>query len=330
MLACLLKGPKEIEICRVPMPCVPRGWVLIKVKYVGICGTDVAMYRWSYPPRKLPIIPGHEIVGIVEDVGPDVPREIIGRKVVPEINIVCGECIFCRLGQYTHCINRKAIGIDVDGGMAEYVAVPYPNIHVVDDIDDLDAVLIEPAAAALHAAYMIPRSAGWRCVVIGQGPLAYISALIFERLGYNVTVIVKGGYRAEMFRKRFNTISLEEAQEHYRNVEDKPDIVIEASGSPSGAELAISIVRPGGIIIAKSTHGSNVNINYTSLVVNEVMLIGSRCGTSREWKHIIDLLRRREIKLSECITHIVPLESCQEAFKIAEERRGLKVIVRCH
>ncbi|NPA71114.1 MAG: alcohol dehydrogenase catalytic domain-containing protein [Crenarchaeota archaeon] len=330
MLACVLRRPREVEVCRVPMPKVPRGWVLVKVRYVGICGTDIAMYRGSYPPRKLPIIPGHEIVGIVEDVGPDVPREIIGRKVVPEINIVCGSCIFCKLGQYTHCINRRAIGIDVDGGMAEYVAVPYSNLHIVDDVDDLDAVLIEPAAAALHAAYSIPRSAGWRCVIIGQGPLAYISALIFEKLGYDVTVIVKGGHRAELFRRRFKTLSLEEVDKYFKNVEERPDIVIEASGSPSGAELALSIVRPGGVVIAKSTHGLNVNINYTRLVVNEVSLIGSRCGTFREWEHIITLLRKKELRLNECITHVIDLESSPEAFKIAEERRGLKVIVRCH
>jgi len=325
-----LTGPRKIEVCRIPIPPVPRGWVLLRVRYVGVCGTDVAMYRGTYPPRKVPIIPGHEIVGIVEDVGPEVPRDIIGRKVVPEINIFCGRCMFCRLGAYTHCINRKAIGIDVDGGMAEYVAVPYDNLHVVDDIDDLDAVLIEPAAAALHAAYSIDRSSGWRCIVIGQGPLAYISSLIFEALGYNVTVLVKGGYRAEFFRKKFRTVTAEEAERMFEKIEDRPDVVIEATGSPSGIELALKLVRPGGTIIAKSTHGQSVSLDYTRLVVNEITIVGSRCGSFREWDHVIDLVRRGVVKLRECVTHVVELERCPDAFKIADERRGLKVIVRCH
>ncbi|NPA99836.1 MAG: alcohol dehydrogenase catalytic domain-containing protein [Crenarchaeota archaeon] len=330
MLACLLRSPGEIEVCSVPMPTVPRGWVLLKVRYVGICGTDLAIYRGTYPPRKLPIILGHEIVGTVEDVGPDVPRDIIGRKVVPEINIVCRECRFCRLGKYTHCINRKAIGIDIDGGMAEYVAVPYSNLHFVDEIDDLDAVLIEPAAAALHAAYLVSREVGWRCIIVGQGPLAYLSALIFENLGYDVEVVVKGGYRAELFKKRFRTINIEEAREIFKDAEKKPDIVIEASGSPSGIELALEIVRPGGVIIAKSTHGKNTNIDYTRLVVNEITLLGSRCGTFIEWEHVINLLKRRSLKLRDCITHVLELERCREAFRIAEERRGLKVILKCY
>ncbi len=329
MLACVLRGPREIEVSRVPVPKVPRGWVLIRVRYVGICGTDLAMYRGYYPPRKIPIIPGHEIVGVVEDVGAEVPREIIGRKVVPEINVTCGECTFCKRGEYTHCINRKAIGIDLDGGMAEYVAVPYSNLHFVDDIDDLDAVLVEPAAAALHAAYSI----GVRernCLIIGQGPLAYISALIFEALGYNVTVMVKGGYRADIIGRRFKTINVDDLERFKNNIDDRPGIVVEASGSTSGIEIALEIVRPGGYIISKSTHGQKTCIDYTKLVVNEVRIIGSRCGKYDEWEHVIDLVRRRRLNLRECITHVFSLEECRDAFNVADSRRGLKVIVRCH
>jgi len=329
VLACLLQGPREVKVCRVDIPRIPPGWVLIQVRYAGICGTDIAMYRWKYVPRKIPIIPGHEFVGVVVDVGSEVPRDIIGRKVVSEINVVCGRCRFCIRGLYTHCIYRKAIGIDIDGGFAEYVAVPYRNIHFVDDLDDLDAVLIEPAAAVLHAVNSIPRNVGRRCVIIGQGPLAYLAANIFEACGYSVQVVVKGGERVRYF-KNFKIVTLQDVENVFKDVEDRPDIVFEASGSSTGIEYALKIVRPGGIIIAKSTHGEYSCIDYTKLVVNEITVIGSRCGMWDDWEHVIDMLRRGKLNLKSSITHIVDLENIEEGFKIADERRGLKVIVKCH
>ncbi len=329
VLACVLRGPRTLELCRLSIPELKPGWVLVRVRYAGICGTDIAMFRGTYKPRKLPIIPGHEVVGIVEDVGPEVSRDIIGRKVVFEINVTCGRCKFCKKGLYTHCQYRKAIGIDIDGGFAEYVAVPYNNLHFVDDLDDLDAVLIEPAAAIMHAIQNIPSNTGRKCAIIGQGPLAYLAAKLFEVCGYSVTVIVKGGERARYFTN-FNTISIDEIYEHYRNIEERPDIVLEATGSRDGIGYAIDLVKPRGIIISKSTHGELSCIDYTKIVINEITIMGSRCGLRDEWEYVIDLVRRKRLTLREAITHTFNLSEVEKAFETADSRRGLKVILKCH
>ncbi len=333
MKACVLTSPRNVEVAEVNEPVVKRGWVLVRVKLAGICGTDIAMYLGRYRPRKLPLIPGHEVVGIIEDVGPEVPRSILGRKVTFEINVVCHECEFCRLGLYTHCANRKAIGIDLDGGFAKYVAVPFENIYFVDDIPEEEAVFAEPLAAVLRAVATVKLNRGWNVVVLGQGPLGYIAAKVFKIHGFRVLVIGKSKYRLSFFEKSgIETINLSEVDvtSYVRKWSNGlgADIVFEATGSPAGANLAIDLARPGGIILAKSTHGLDTSIDYTKLVVKEIALIGSRCGTRREWKRAIELLREDSLKLREIITHIFPLTEAKSAFEVASSKQCMKVVIR--
>ncbi len=324
MRACILESPRVLRIGDVDIPTVPRGWVLVKVRLVGICGTDLALYQGKII-RKLPLIPGHEIVGIVDDVGPDVPRDLIGHKVVFEINITCGQCIYCKSGVYTHCINRKVIGLDVDGGMAEYVAVPAQNLVVVDDIPDEDAVLIEPLAALINAAEELPRNVH-EIAILGQGPLAFLAAQLFRAYGLDVKVIGKSLDRLVYFKK-LNNVELLLLDELLKE-ENKFDAILEVTGSPTGIQHAIRLIKPRGTILAKSTHGQETPIDYTKLVVKELKLIGTRCGLRRHWEEAVRLVRKGLVKPSEAITHVFSLDNAEKAFLHALERKGLKIIIK--
>ena len=324
MKACVLEHPGRINVRNVDVPVVQRGWVLVRVRLVGICGTDLALYQGKII-RKLPLIPGHEVVGIVEDVGPDVPRDLIGHKVVFEINITCGQCTYCRSGLYMHCTNRKAIGLDIDGGMAEYVTVPAQNLLIVDDIPDEDAVLIEPLAALVNAAEELPRNIH-EIAILGQGPLAFLAAQLFKAYGLDVKVIGKSWNRLSYFKKINNIelLLLEEVQ----GQENKFDAILEATGSPTGIDQAIRLAKPRGIILAKSTHGQETSIDYTKLVIKELRIVGTRCGLRRHWEEALRLVRKRLLKPSEAITHTFPLDEAEKAFTCALERKGLKIVIK--
>lgn len=333
MRACVLLAPRMITVMDVDEPVLRPGWVLVRVRLAGICGTDIAMYLGYYRPRKIPLIPGHEVVGIIEDVGADVPRDVLGRKVTFEINVVCHRCTLCRLGLYTHCLNRRAIGIDIDGGFAKYVAVPYENIYFVDDIQDEEAVFAEPLAAVINAVDAVCRDCRWRAVVLGQGPLGYVGAKVLKLSGFDVVVVGKSDYRLRFFqRDGFNTLNMNEVDvvEYVRRWTNDlgADVVFEATGSPSGIELALEIVRPRGVVLAKSTHGRETSIDYTKLVVKEVKLIGTRCGTKREWLRAITLLREDILRLRNIITHIFSLEDARRAFELASSKQCMKVVIK--
>ncbi len=323
MKACVLYAPRKISVDDIPVPTLPRRWVLVKVKLVGICGTDLALYQ-GYIIRKLPLVPGHEVVGVIDDVGPEVPRDLIGHKVVFEINVTCGECEYCKSGLYTHCINRKAIGLDIDGGMAEYVAVPATNVHIVDDLKDEDAVLIEPLAALVNAVEELPRSIT-KVAVLGQGPLAFLAAQLLKAYGLDVTVIGKAGDRLRYFEKlNVELLTLNDVEQ----LRDVYPAVLEATGSPSGIRYAIRLVKPRGIILAKSTHGQDTSIDYTSLVIKEVKLVGTRCGIRRHWIEAIRLVRTGLVKPSLAITNVFSLDEVEKAFTCALEKKGLKVVIK--
>jgi len=331
MKAIVLKDVRRIEVEEVLDPVIPKNYVLIKVKAVGICGTDIAMYRGTLKPRKLPIIPGHEVSGIIEDVGVEVDKNLIGKKVTFEINIVDYTCEFCRKGLYTHCINRKVIGIDVDGGMAEYVIVPVSNIHIIDDLDFEEGVFIEPLAACLRAITYLPTGIEYNAIVLGQGPIAYLITQVFKIHGFNVIVVGTRWERLKYFKEIadyvINLNEVDPIQEVKKYFRYGVDIVVEVTGNPNALDLAIELVKPRGYILAKSTHGLPTTFNYTKLVVNEITIIPSRCGTFIEYRKAIELLKKKLVKVRDIITHRFTLNEGKKAFEIADKKEGMKVII---
>ncbi len=332
MLAVLLKSPGKISVEDVPDPEVSSGWVKIKVEEVGICGTDKAFYRGSYIPGKLPIIPGHEIAGIVVEVGGGVPKDIVGARVTTEINISCGKCWFCLNGLKTHCPYREVLGITIDGGMAEYVAVPYSNVHLVNGLDPATAAFVEPLAAVLEAIDLEPPRPGSSIAVIGIGTVGLLFLQVLKHYSLeSIVAVARPNSPKANLAKRLGAdyvLTYEEVLDFIKkNTHEGQgfDYVVEATGSPEGLDLAVSIAKPRAVVAAKSTHGEPVRFNYTLAVVKELRIVCSRCGP---FKPAIRMLRDGVVNVRELVTSTYSLREAEEAFRRSLERDQVKVHLR--
>ncbi|KUO86098.1 MAG: zinc-binding dehydrogenase [Vulcanisaeta sp. MG_3] len=324
--ALVLHGPMDARIEEVDIPKPPEGWVLVKTLAVGICGTDKAFYRGTYPLFKRPLIPGHEVSGVV--IGGDLD----GRFVVSEINFPCGKCHFCRQGLYTHCPYRKTLGIDFDGGFAEYFIAPITALHTIDGIDPVVATQVEPLAAVLNDLEQYPITPSMNVAIIGTGNLAYLTAQVLRAMGVNYVVIARrGSAKARYFRAIGAEILFEDEVNDYiaRNTPEGQgfDATFEVSGNAEAINTAINITRPRGFIHLKSTPGSQFKADLTKAVVKELRMVGSRCGTFREFKRAIELIRNGTVK--PLITSVVNgidngLQSLERSLKGDE----MKVVVR--
>jgi len=265
---------------------------IVRVLFAGICNTDIELTRGYYPFRG---VPGHEFVG-----------ELNGKRVVGEINAVCHTCEACVSGRRTHCENRTVLGIKGrNGAFAEYLTLPVENLHVIPDaIETEEAVFIEPLAAALEIQEQIAISPNDRVLVIGHGKLGRLIARTLAQTGCNLTVAARGAVVPE---KRF-------------------DVVVECSGNPAGFEIARRAVRPRGTIVMKSTYAGDLTVKASSLVVDEITLIGSRCGP---FDKAIDLLAARKVDVRDLIDAVYPLGDALAAFDHAQRKGALKVLIRC-
>jgi threonine dehydrogenase-like Zn-dependent dehydrogenase len=318
MLALVL----EDELCLAPdypQPVPGPGEALIQVRLAGICATDLEVVR-GY--RQYRGVLGHEFVGEVTACSePDTAGEEggwIGRRVVGEINIVCGDCWFCRRGLPTHCTSRAAIGISGhEGAFAEFLTLPLENLHPVPpELPDDAAVFAEPLAAALQTLSLVHIRPGDRVGVVGDGKLGLLSAQVLATTGAEVTVI---GRHPEK-------LALAAGWGFDTGRPDGPlDIVVECSGNPSGLTTALELVRPRGTIVLKSTYHGLPEVDLSRVVVDEIRLVGSRCGPFRP---ALGLLQSGRVEVTSLIEARYPLVDGLAALQHAGRRGALKVLIR--
>ncbi|MEM0482241.1 MAG: alcohol dehydrogenase catalytic domain-containing protein [Nitrososphaerota archaeon] len=327
-----LYSPRDLRVEEAPEPKLGRGEVLIRVERAGICGTDKALYKGTYRPRKLPLILGHEVTGTVVEAGggSEEARALIGSRVVTEINLNCGNCWYCRNGLPTHCPYRETIGISIDGGFAEYVKSRVDIVHVVDDLTPTQAAFIEPLAAVVEMLELAPPPRSSNIAVIGVGTIGLLAIrLISETCEPRLLVAVteaespKKGIAREM--GAHHTFSANELSDEIKTLTPEGlgfDYVVEASGTIQGFREAVEIVRPRGIIALKSTHGIPATIDLTKLVVDEVTVAGSRCGP---FEKAIDIMRRRLVPVERLVTSEYPLERGPEAMEKSLDKGEVKI-----
>jgi alcohol dehydrogenase len=286
---------------------------VVRVTAAGICGTDLELRR-GY--AGFSGIPGHEFVGIVEDAGA-ADAGWIGRRVVGEITVGCGSCSACRSAGRGHCERRTVLGIrDRDGAFAEYLRLPAANLHAVPaSLDDMTAVFVEPAAAACRVVEQVRVDSSTRAAVVGAGRLGLLIAQALRDRGAAVTVIVRSDRGESIARVLgFETTSSAPARQFA--------LVVDATGSPAGFAAAAELVRPRGTLVTKSTIHGETSIDLSKLVVDEITVVGSRCGP---FDRAIDLLSAGRITVKPLISGTYTLERFEEAFECAQ--RGLKVIL---
>ena len=310
-----------------PTPDIPAGEALIRPTRVGICATDLEICRGYM--GGLPITLGHEFVGVVEDVNPGdgdakAAKAWVGQRVVGSINAVCGTCDLCRSGLSVHCRNRTVLGIDGrDGCFADAFCLPMTNLHAVpDSIDDDSAVFVEPLAAAIHASQQIRIEGKPYITVLGDGRLGLLCAQVMNKLNASVRVIGKNpsklalcerwGVRARLL----SDVGLRADQ----------DIVVDCTGSPSGLEAAMAMVRPRGVILLKSTFAPRADTmpDLAPLVINEIQLLGSRCGP---FSDALRALEMQSVDVISLITRRASLAGGEDALRIASESDQIKVLM---
>ena len=325
MMAAVMRGPRSVSVEKVEDPVVPSGWALVRSRTVGICGTDKAFYRGTYRLFKEPLIPGHEVSGEVVEG----PEDLIGARVVSEINFSCLKCAVCRAGMYTHCPYRRTLGIDFDGGMAEYFVAPSWALHTHDMSHDV-AFAAEPLAAVLNALEKAPPKPGWSVAVVGTGFIAWLAAQVFRLTGFEPVVVTRrGSSKARLFESEgFEVATFEEALERGRRTWSGLgfDMVFEATGSNEGVRAAVALARPRGVVHLKSTPGGEAPLPQTEAVVKELTLVGSRCGDHRNFGEALRMLSEGLVKV--VVSASFTLAEAREAFIKSMEPGVVKVIVK--
>jgi threonine dehydrogenase-like Zn-dependent dehydrogenase len=317
MKALFFDGSRLELLSDYPMPRPRGGWALVRVQLAGICGTDLEILR-GYASFKG--ILGHEFVGVMEEPS---SHPLAGRLVVGEINIGCGRCASCRAGQKNHCESRRALGIrGWDGAFAEYVLLPEENLHAVPEgVTPQEAVFTEPLAAAYEIVEQVRVTKGLEVAVIGDGRLGLLVAQVLKSEGCRVLLIGKHERKLSMARGLGIAAVRRDALEPGRRFE----VVVEASGSPSGLQEAIGLIRPRGTIVVKSTYHGAAQVDLSRIVVDEVTVIGSRCGP---FPRALEALAKGAVSVRELVDGVYELEKWQEAFASAQRPGALKVMLR--
>ena len=305
----------KIDLRDVPQPREPNE-ALIKIRKAGICSTDLELVKGYYPYTG---ILGHEFVGEVVEA-----EEVswIGQRVVGEINVVCNECEQCLNGRSTHCENRTVLGIvNRDGTFAEFTMLPIANLHrVPDSVPDEMAVFTEPLAAALEIQDQINIKPTDRVLLIGAGRLGQLIAQTLALTGCDLRVVARHTHQQSLLKARGISIASEEAIQPWQW-----DVVVEATGSPSGFALARKAIRPRGTLVMKSTYKGEMSVNFSSIVVDEINIIGSRCGP---FEPALRLMESRQVDPTVLIMNEFKLDQALKAFERAAETGVLKVLVK--
>lgn len=290
---------------------------LIRVLKSGICNTDVEIVK-GYANFSGTI--GHEFVGVVEASD---EANLTGKRVVGEINAGCGECETCLKGDERHCPKRTVLGIiGRDGAHAEFLNLPTRNLlEVPAEVSDLQAVFVEPLAAAYGITEQVEIRPETRVAVIGDGKLGNLCAQSMALKSANVFLIGKHKEKLKMVEARnIETVTLENASKLNASF----DIVIEASGSESGFTTALDLLKPRGKLVLKSTFSGKTNLEMWRVVVNEIMIVGSRCG---RFAPALELLKNRSVDVESLVSAELSLHDGVRAMFRAEEKGVMKVIL---
>lgn len=300
-----------------PEPRLGADEVLIEVSLAGICSTDLEIIK-GY--MGFSGILGHEFVGTVVKGA----RKLLGKRVVAEINCVCGKCDMCLSGLSSHCRVRQVIGIDArNGGFADYIAVPERNVHVLpDSLTNDEAIFVEPLAAAIQIAQQVPIEKRYKVVVVGDGRLGLLVVQVMAYWGGKKNVLLLGKHEDKLTFADKRGIRTQLLNEMI--IRPEWDVVVDCTGAAEGFTTCSQLVRPRGKLVLKSTWAAKKTVDLTPLVINEVTLIGSRCGP---FANGINALAAQHVVVNGMITARYKLSDGVKAVNKASKTDQIKVVL---
>src|SRR5229473_191888 len=332
MLAFIVQDRTLLAVSK-SLPKLRSGWALVRVLLAGICNTDIEILRGYHGFRGTP---GHEFVGEVAEVqgvSGATKRKWLGRRVCGEINVSCSAygfkpvCDFCRRGLKTHCARRTVLGIVAqDGAFAEYLALPLENLHVVPkNVTDEQAVFVEPLAAACEILDQVNVKEFHSAAVLGDGKLAQLIALVLRTAIPRVVMYGKHEKKLAIARRAgIQTKRVSGDAGDLKRIKESFQLLVEATGSPSGLALAQHVTEPRGTLVLKSTFHGAAPVETWPIVVREITLVGSRCGP---FAKAIALLRSGRLDLTPLVTSAFPLLDAPTAIAFAQKRGVMKVLL---
>lgn len=313
------KELKLVDDYKKPVP--KEGEALVRVTLAGICNTD---YEITKGYMGYVGILGHEAVGIVEDVNSD-DKSLVGKRVVPEISYGCKDpnCEWCAKHNYRHCPNRHTLGIwHKDGVFAQYFTMPVEVLfEVPDNVADEQAVFTEPLAAALEINEQLHIKPMDKVVVLGDGKLGLITALALNAQNLNVTLVGKHQNKLDIARAQ----GVKTALLNDFKIEKIYDVVVEATGSVNGFETSLALTKPRGTLVLKSTVATGKELNLAPIVIDEITVLGSRCG---QFPPALRLLESGKIDLTPLISATYEIDNAIEAFEKNKQKDTLKVLLK--
>lgn len=340
MEAAYWHAPHQLEIIHTNIPqLTDPDQVLIKVTYTGVCGTDHHVAEGDFL-AKFPLIPGHEIVGVVSKIGTDVTNVAVGDRVVIDPTILeCGHCFFCLRGNQIMCLNFDGLGVTLPGGFAEYVVSCARKVFKIHNLTDIDATLTEPTACAIHGVERLQAPPGAEVLILGAGPTGLILSQLLKLNGASKVVIAANKGIKTQVAKDINAsdvvieLDRENPDPQWTQIkEDYPfgfDIVVEATGSEKVASNAIHYVRRGGTLMVYGVYARSAMVHWSPAKIfgDEIRIIGS-LAQKAAFPRALAYLDSGKLNVKGIVTDIYPIKDFQKALDKMNSREAVKVVIK--
>ncbi|MCL7451662.1 MAG: zinc-binding dehydrogenase [Anaerolineae bacterium] len=333
-------GKGHVEIREVPEPTAGQGQVKVEVRAAGVCGSDLHIYHDQIAiPIEPPVVMGHEFAGVVAEVGEGVDRLRPGHRVTCETTAwSCGRCLQCRLGHYNMCAERKVVGYAVDGCFARACVVNEHQVHLLPENVDFQAgALTEPLACAVHAVLELTSIlAGDRVMITGPGPVGLLCLQLVKAAG-GFALVCGTSQDAERLAlaRRFGAdltvnVDRKDTLEIVRDLTggQGADIFLECAGAPQAARLGLEATRRGGQYTQVGLFPGPFELKFDLIAYKELRVTGSLGQRWTSWQRALSLMARGQVDTGTLVSHLMPLTEWREAFRLAEEGEGLKVVLK--
>lgn len=338
MKALWYTAPEHFEIRQVPIPEIGDDDVLLKVSCCGVCGTDQHIHHGEFI-SKFPLIPGHEAIGSIVQMGKNVKGFAVGDRCVADVGLTCGNCFYCRRGQSLLCEHFEARGVTQEGGFAEYIAYPQHKLYKIHNLTDEESTLLEPAACAIHGLDKLNPPVGVDVLLLGAGPTGLILAQLLKLNGaLRVVIAANKGIKMDIAKEldaadEYIELDRQNPEPQWQKLkQDNPygfDVVVEATGVEKLANESINYVRRGGTLMIYGVYENKALVHWppSKIFGDEIKIIGSFSQTFC-FPRAVEYLDSRKIKTKGMVTDVFKLDDYQKALDKMSSRAALKIAIR--